>query len=89
MNIKSDSIQGVVKKIYEYPNEAIQIIYYIYNYIEINNTYYLIDVSSTTGLCDNEKFIDKYSDFYFVHTLNFLFILIFQKIIHINFYLNI
>ena len=65
MNIKSYSIPGLVKKMYLYPNETTKIIDYIWNYIEINNTYYLIDVSSATGLCNNGKFIESYSDVYF------------------------
>ena len=65
MNIKSYSIPGLVKKMYLYPNETITIIDYIWNYIEINNTYYLIDVSSATGFCNYDKFIEVYSDVYF------------------------
>ena len=64
MEIESDIISGYIKKTIK-DSELIAIKDYIWNYIVINNTYYLIDVSSAMGACEGNEFLKYYTEFYF------------------------
>ena len=64
MGIESDSISGLIKKSVR-DVELLKIIDYNWNYIKINSTYYLIDISSSIGACDGDEFLEHYSEFYF------------------------
>ena len=64
MGIKSDTISGYLKKTIK-DDELLQIIEYDWNYVVINSTYYLIDVSSAIGVCEGNIFTKNYQEFYF------------------------
>ena len=63
--VGSGIISGNIKVLEEDKKEMIKIKDYHWNYILINGTYYLIDVSNGAGMCVGDKFIKYQRDFYF------------------------
>ena len=66
LNIESNSISGYTKNLFS--NNIEQVIQEVendWNYIIINGTYYLIDVSMGSGFCENNELLEYFSDFYF------------------------
>ena len=65
LKFESEIITGIIKKeIYE-NNNIIEQIDYTWNYVIINGTNYLIDVSMAAGVCYNNEFMEIFRDFYF------------------------
>jgi len=65
LQIEANSVNGIVKYQINDINNLIQEIDYVWNYIIINGTYYLIDVSMGSGACNRNIFQKTFSDFYF------------------------
>ena len=63
--VQSGTISGNIKVLEEDSKEMIKIKKYHWNYVLINETYYLIDVSNGAGMCVGDKFIKYKRDFYF------------------------
>jgi transglutaminase/protease-like cytokinesis protein 3 len=62
MGVKSNYILGYIKTS---DDELVTIVEHNWNYIEINNKYYLIDVSLAMGVCGINGFSYTYSELYF------------------------
>lgn len=65
LKFESEIITGIIKKeIYE-NNNMIEKIDYTWNYVILNGTNYLFDVSMAAGVCYNNEFMEIFRDFYF------------------------
>lgn len=65
LHIEANSIKGIVKYQKNDINNLIQETDFVWNYIIINDTYYLVDVSMGSGTCNINTFQKSFSDFYF------------------------
>ena len=65
LHIEANSIKGIVKYQKNDINNLIQETDFVWNYIIINGTYYLVDVSMGSGTCNINTFQKTFSDFYF------------------------
>ena len=65
LNIESNTIFGIKKTITRNFTNLIQFNEYAWNYILIDNKYYLLDVTSGTGQCSGDRFYRSQKDDYF------------------------
>ena len=66
LNIESNTIFGIKKTVSRnYTNNLIDINEYAWNYISIDNKYYLLDVTSSVGSCSGIRFYRDQRDEYF------------------------
>ena len=65
LEIESNTILGLTKLITYNFDKIIQIKDYAWNYVLIDNEYYLLDAGLGSGYCYGGTFIKKYTDFYF------------------------
>ena len=65
LNIESNTIFGLKKILSFYNNSLIQIKEYAWNYISIDNKYYILDVVSSAGECNDNRFYKLQRDKYF------------------------
>ena len=65
MKIESDTISGHTKLVFVNPEEFIKEVEHNWNYILIDNNYYLIDAAMGTGNSYDINFKKDFSDFYF------------------------
>ena len=66
LNLKVDIISGYIKKLTNNDDgRIIEKIKSFWNYILINDTYYLVDASMGAGTCDGDEFNKDNNDFFF------------------------
>ena len=87
LHIEANSINGIVKYQINDINNLMQEKEYVWNYIIIKGTYYLIDVSMGSGACNRNTFQKLFLTFILGQIQNFLFIPISLKIANGNYYL--
>ena len=91
LDIESNTIFGKKKTItYNYTGNLIDLIDYSWNYISIDNKYYLIDVANGLGQCSDISFYNKFKEMIILEqNLSFLFVTAFQMIKIGNYYLSL
>jgi len=65
MKIESDIISGHTKLLFNNPEEIVKELEHNWNYILIDDNYYLIDVPMGAGDCVDDHFDREYSNFFF------------------------
>lgn len=67
LGLQSNTIEGTVKMITDntYSGEIVEIIDHIWNYVIIDNNYYLFDPTYGSGTCEGRSFWKQFNNFYF------------------------
>ena len=65
LSIHSPLVNGHIKTMKNSGGEIYNIVEHVWNFIEIDNKYYLIDTTLGTGTCEGNSYIRRYNDFYF------------------------
>ena len=68
LNIHTEFVNGHIKAMNNTDGKISVIVEHAWNFIEIDNKYYLVDATLGTGTCDGKSSIRKYNDFYFATT---------------------